>query len=305
MRRCSSAGRCCRGARSAGFGGGLGHAVGSSPSAQVGDARDDVPPFATHPVGVGTEMPRPLSSQTSTQRHRQSLRDAVADRVQRADSGRVVERGVAEAADGDGVVRPGASAPSLRARPMAKATPTARGRWEAIVEVCGMTARRRRRTPCAGRRMPGRRWRRPCRAARRGAVVQRPSGLQRARPGRSRRSGSAAARGRWAAGRRRPGRWPRARPSRSCRSPDPAGAAAGPGCRSTGCRPWRRRGRAGRGRRGARPLREPPRAARTPVSRSSCGVPASLPVSRITARLCPAALGERRYIAVYISGLYS
>ena len=32
-------------------------------------------------------------------------------------------------------------ASSLRARPMAKATPSARGRWDAMVEVCGMMAR--------------------------------------------------------------------------------------------------------------------------------------------------------------------
>ena len=31
--------------------------------------------------------------------------------------------------------------PSARARSIAKATPTARGRWLAIVEVCGITAR--------------------------------------------------------------------------------------------------------------------------------------------------------------------
>ena len=33
------------------------------------------------------------------------------------------------------------STPSLRARAMEKATPTARGRCEAMVEVCGMTLR--------------------------------------------------------------------------------------------------------------------------------------------------------------------
>jgi hypothetical protein len=32
----------------------------------------------------------------------------------------------------------GSANPSLAARSMEKATPTARGRWEAIVEVCGM-----------------------------------------------------------------------------------------------------------------------------------------------------------------------
>jgi hypothetical protein len=36
----------------------------------------------------------------------------------------------------------GAGTPSLRARPIATATPRARGRWEAIVEVCGITASR-------------------------------------------------------------------------------------------------------------------------------------------------------------------
>ena len=38
----------------------------------------------------------------------------------------------------------GVTTPSLAARPMEKATPTARGRWDAIVDVCGMTFRSRR-----------------------------------------------------------------------------------------------------------------------------------------------------------------
>src|SRR4051794_12501948 len=53
----------------------------------------------------------------------------------------------------------GSANPSLAARSMEKATPTARGRWEAIVEVCGMMCRscRPNLVPAATDRLLGRR----------------------------------------------------------------------------------------------------------------------------------------------------
>ena len=85
--------------------------------------------------------PSPLSSQTSSSGSGSPCGDAVAGGVQRADRRRVVDARVAEAADRDARRRgQRVSTPSRRARPIANATPTARGRCEAIVDVCGITA---------------------------------------------------------------------------------------------------------------------------------------------------------------------
>ena len=61
-------------------------------------------------------------------------------RVERAGRRRVVDRGVAEAGDDHRVLRPRRlPGPAAFASPRAKPSPTARGRCEAIVDVCGMT----------------------------------------------------------------------------------------------------------------------------------------------------------------------
>ena len=87
-------------------------------------------------------MPSPLSSQTNSSGIGSPLVGDVAGGVDRAGRGRVVGRGVAEAASPRSRRAATRSAtPSLRARSIANATPTARGRCEAIVEVCGITAR--------------------------------------------------------------------------------------------------------------------------------------------------------------------
>ena len=185
-------------------------------------------------------MPSPLSSQTKSSGQRQPL---VRERR------RGVQRGL-----GRGVVRstrrrtsrrrprPAAtscSSPSFRARSIANATPTARGRCEAIVEVCGMTAsswwpKTLCRPPAIGssaaavtpRRMSGT------------AVAPQPG---RRAPDRTRPTGSAAAPGRSAAARARPRRSTRARPSRSYRSFARCSSARAPRSRRAGCRPARAR----------------------------------------------------------------
>ncbi len=198
-------------------------------------------------LGVGTEMPKPLSSQTSSERQRQALDDAVAGGVQRAGRGGMVQAGVAEADDGDARRRAtGSTRRAWLARPIANATPTRarqvrgdRGRLrddrerrvaEDLVAAAGCGVGDRGHHAEQDRRTP--------------SSSVRPACSERA--GRRRRSGSAAARGRYGAARRRRARSTRARPSRSCRSPGRARASGVPGCRVAGCRPSRRTGPSGR-----------------------------------------------------------
>ena len=63
-------------------------------------------------------------------------------RVEGARRRGVVDRRVAEAGDDERVLRPRVGRSSSFASPSAKPSPTARGRWEAIVDVCGMTCSR-------------------------------------------------------------------------------------------------------------------------------------------------------------------
>ena len=114
-----------------------------------------------------------------------------------------------------------AGTPSRLARLIENATPTARGRCEAIVEVCGMTASEASpntlcRPPDAGSSVLASMPSSTARSA--SSSCGRPAARG---PGRTRRSGSAAAPGRWGAAPRRRTRWTRGRPSRSCSSPAP------------------------------------------------------------------------------------
>ena len=69
-------------------------------------ARPPASGAATHPAGVGTLIPHPLSSHTNSSGSGSPWWAVYGGGVDRALRGRVVERGVAEAADGDGVRRP-------------------------------------------------------------------------------------------------------------------------------------------------------------------------------------------------------
>ena len=93
------------------------------------------------PVRGADADAEPVVLADEQQRDRQSLVGGAAGGVDRPGGGGVPRRGVAEARHGDRVGRPGEATPSLAARSMENATPTARGRCDAIVEVCGMTAR--------------------------------------------------------------------------------------------------------------------------------------------------------------------
>ena len=196
---------------------------------------------AGQPRGVRVLMPRPLSSQTSSsgQSRRTCVRYAAALKAPAAVewfTEASPKLAMTSASSGHGVSRP-----STFASPRAKPSPTARGRCEAMVEVCGTmcslgvaehlvpAARdrvgRRSRSGCAASRGPGRRSRPGAR------------GRRRTHP-----SGSAAARGRWSA---TAGRWrrsTRARPSRSCRSRPRVAGASEPRSRGAGSRPGPRRG---------------------------------------------------------------
>ena len=95
---------------------------------------------ATQPSGVGTEMPRPLSSQTSNNGSPSPCR-TVYPTVFRAPVAvewfRLASPKLTTASASAGQR---SSMPSRSARSIANATPTARGRCEAIVDVCGMIA---------------------------------------------------------------------------------------------------------------------------------------------------------------------
>jgi hypothetical protein len=88
---------------------------------------------------------------------RQAAEAGVDRGVDRADRGGVVGRRVTERADDDRIGGHSQSTPSRWARCSATARPTARGRCEAIVDVCGMIPGADARTPCAGRRRSARR----------------------------------------------------------------------------------------------------------------------------------------------------
>ena len=96
--------------------------------------------LATQPEGDGTLIPRPLSSQTKSSGTGRCWWAACAVVLSAAcavawfsDASPKLQTTIASPGQALGT-------PSLRARSIAIATPTARGRWEAIVEVCGMTA---------------------------------------------------------------------------------------------------------------------------------------------------------------------
>ena len=185
-------------------------------------------------------MPHPLSSHTSSSGIAHALVGGVRGGVERPLRCRVVERGIAEAARRRWR-RPatGSARRAAPARPMAKATPIARGRCEAIVDVCGITARPAWpntlwRPPAIGSSTDGEQ---PEEHVADAVVARAPGGPGR---GRSRRSGSAAAPDRSAAVRRRPRRSPRDRPTRWCRSRAPGRAASGPCGRGGGCPAGRR-----------------------------------------------------------------
>ena len=195
------------------------------------------------------------------QRQRKPLVGGVDGGVDRADRGGVVRRRIAEAADAMRRRATGRATPSLAARPMEKATPTARGRWEAIVEVCGMTLRSWRpntlcRPPEIGSSVAAtipsstsRSGSLPCdlpgaleEEATRAVVQQR--GVGRAQGARRRR------------------RCPRGPRSRSCRTPCRASAASARRDRGAGCRAGHRRVRGLAARTGSIP---PRRVRRGPV----------------------------------------
>ena len=185
-------------------------------------------------------MPSPLSSQTKSRGSGSPWYAQYAGAVQRAGGGRVVHRGVAEAADDDRVGWPVVlDARASAARSIANATPTARGRCEAIVEVCGMTAsswwpKTLCRPPAIGSSVAA------VTPSSMSGTPSRPH-LRRRAPGRTRPTGSAAAPGRSAAARARPLRSTRAPPSRSSRSSARCSSARAPRSRRAGCRPARAR----------------------------------------------------------------
>src|SRR5262245_37439069 len=117
-------------------------AAASEPSADT-YARPGLDPYAAliQPLGVGTEMPRPLSSQTKrigTGRPRNAVASAVliapAALEWFAEASPKEHSTTASAGHSQSTL-------SRWARCSAIARPTDRGRCEAIVEVCGMMAR--------------------------------------------------------------------------------------------------------------------------------------------------------------------
>ncbi len=136
---------------------------------------------------------------------------------------------------------------SFAARSMANATPTARGRCDAIVEVCGMIARSWR---------PNTLWRPPEIGSLVAATTPARMSLTPVQAGAAeierRRCGSAAGPGRSDASPWPGSRCSRDRPSRSCSSPCPAIAATAPRGRCDGWPAARRTGGPDRARPGRR-----------------------------------------------------
>ena len=98
---------------------------------------------STQPSGVRVLMPSPLSSHDDQQRDLEPAVVEVRRGVERALRGRVVDRGVAERAHDDRVLGPDPLRGRSARLPSAYASPTARGRCEAIVDVCGTMWRSR------------------------------------------------------------------------------------------------------------------------------------------------------------------
>ena len=135
MRRCRTAGWRCSRTQVASSLAAAKVAAASSPSARStassGRPKSDC---STQPSGVGTLIPSALSSQTK-RIGRRCPPYAMNAAVLSADlRGRVVQRGVAERAHDDRVLRPGGGDAELPRASIAKAIPTARGRCEAIVD---------------------------------------------------------------------------------------------------------------------------------------------------------------------------
>ena len=198
---------------------------------------------ATHPAGVGTLMPSPLSSHTSSSGSGTPRWAIIRSGVDRSLGRRVVQRGVPEAAHGQGVRRPlrvdveRVRLPRWRRRRRAPVAAATRSSTSAGITASSALPNTLCRPPAIGSSAAARR---PLRMSPTPSCAGRPAGPGQ---GRNRRSGSATAPGRWAAARRRRRRWPHDRPSRSCRSHGPRRAASGRRGRGGGWRPGRRTAR--------------------------------------------------------------
>ena len=114
----------------------------SSPSARsIASSGRPWSDCSTHASGVGTLIPRPLSSQTKSSgsgvppyARCAAVLSAACAVAWLSDASPNEQTTTASSGQAH-------STPSSRARSIAKAIPTARGRCEAIVEVCGITAR--------------------------------------------------------------------------------------------------------------------------------------------------------------------
>ena len=142
MRRCRNTGRCSARAIATACSITGRAASGSTPS-QLRYARPGRDPYADsiHPVGVGTEMPRPLSSQRNSNGTGSPRKDALTAAL----IAPAAVEWFAEASPNEHTTTLSAghsdATPSRSARGSDRANPTARGRWEAMVEVCGMMLR--------------------------------------------------------------------------------------------------------------------------------------------------------------------
>ena len=93
-----------------------------------------------NPAGVGVLIPRPLSSHTRSNGTGSPRRRGVRRTIERADERRVVDRRVPKARDHDASSGHEAT-PTNGSFGRGNASPNARGRCEAIVDVCGITER--------------------------------------------------------------------------------------------------------------------------------------------------------------------
>ncbi len=229
-------------------------------------------------------MPKPLSSQQNSTGIGRPWCTVYCARVQRAQGGRVVERGIAERAHGDRVRRPrGADTDSLRALDRERRPPSPGADGRRSSRSAGSPRARGCRTPCAARRRSAHPPRRPGRGGRPGPGSS-PGPAAPARS-RTRPSGNAGGPGRWAAAPPRSRRLTRGRQIRSCRrqgppfadsarrgrdscSPPSRRTQRGPSVRSAGCR----RAPADRGPRAAAPPLSAPTRSRKLRSSACSGV---------------------------------